>query len=89
MELGSQRVWDYVGDGYVHRVVVDGSGKLVEVGPGLDEAGMSLVGRDEGGSVADGSEGGGLSGQTRSVERRNVGGKGDPHSAGALTDRGK
>ncbi|KXS16632.1 hypothetical protein M427DRAFT_154311 [Gonapodya prolifera JEL478] len=47
MELLSQRVWDYAGDGYVHRVAVDGSGKLVEVGPVLDEAGMSLVGRDE------------------------------------------
>jgi hypothetical protein len=32
MELESQRVWDYSGDGYVHRLVQDRTdGKVVEV----------------------------------------------------------
>lgn len=32
MQLGTQRVWDYIGDNYVHRLVQNkGDGKLVEV----------------------------------------------------------
>ena len=32
MELGSNRVWDYAGDNYVHRLVQNkADGKLVEV----------------------------------------------------------
>ena len=34
MQLGNQRVWDYAGDNYVHRLVQskgEGSGKLVAV----------------------------------------------------------
>jgi BRCA1-associated protein len=32
MELQSQRVWDYVGDGYVHRLIQNArDGKLVEL----------------------------------------------------------
>ncbi|MDP2438853.1 MAG: UBP-type zinc finger domain-containing protein [archaeon] len=41
LELETQRVWDYVGDGYVHRLIQNKSdGKLVEFGaPAPDEAG--------------------------------------------------
>ena len=35
MQLGQSRVWDYVGDNYVHRLVQSkGDGKLVQVGEG-------------------------------------------------------
>ena len=35
MQLGSQRVWDYAGDNYVHRLVQNKSdGKLVQVDEG-------------------------------------------------------
>lgn len=38
MELESQRVWDYTGDNYVHRLVQNKSdGKLVELGTPLNE----------------------------------------------------
>jgi hypothetical protein len=49
MELSSQRVWDYAGDNYVHRLIQNRvDGKLVELphpggsntGDGADEAGM-------------------------------------------------
>lgn len=34
LELETQRVWDYVGDGYVHRLIQSKTdGKLVEVPP--------------------------------------------------------
>jgi BRCA1-associated protein len=31
MEVETQRVWDYVGDGYVHRIVQHADGKLIEL----------------------------------------------------------
>lgn len=31
MELNTLRVWDYVGDNYVHRLIADGEGKIVEL----------------------------------------------------------
>ena len=35
MQLGNNRVWDYAGDNYVHRLVQNkGDGKLVEVDEG-------------------------------------------------------
>ena len=35
MQLGNNRVWDYAGDNYVHRLVQSkGDGKLVEVDEG-------------------------------------------------------
>ena len=35
MQLGNNRVWDYAGDNYVHRLVQSkGDGKLVEVNEG-------------------------------------------------------
>lgn len=39
MELSSNRVWDYVGDNFVHRLVQTDSadGKLVEAEGGLDD----------------------------------------------------
>ena len=47
MELGENRVWDYVGDNFVHRLVQtdDQSGKLVEAegnGPGYCKCLLSL-----------------------------------------------
>ncbi|CAI8029572.1 BRCA1-associated protein [Geodia barretti] len=43
MQLGTQRVWDYVGDNYVHRLVHNKEdGKLVEVG-----GHVAMVGDDE------------------------------------------
>ena len=47
MELGENRVWDYVGDNFVHRLVQtdDQSGKLVEAegnGPGYCKGSLSL-----------------------------------------------
>ena len=46
MDLTSQRVWDYAGDGYVHRLMQDqADGKLVELTPSRrDEDGMVGVG---------------------------------------------
>ncbi|EPZ34732.1 BRCA1-associated 2 domain-containing protein [Rozella allomycis CSF55] len=41
LELETQRVWDYVGDGYVHRLVM-GDGKLVEL-PGPTATSSSKV----------------------------------------------
>ncbi|XP_019855979.1 PREDICTED: BRCA1-associated protein-like [Amphimedon queenslandica] len=39
MQLGTQRVWDYIGDNYVHRLVQNkGDGKMVEI-PGQEELG--------------------------------------------------
>ena len=32
MELGNNRVWDYVGDNFVHRLLQDKDGKMVEGG---------------------------------------------------------
>lgn len=32
MQLGNNRVWDYVGDNFVHRLLQDKEGKLVEGG---------------------------------------------------------
>ncbi|KAJ1569423.1 hypothetical protein HK096_003170 [Nowakowskiella sp. JEL0078] len=48
MELETQRVWDYVGDGYVHRLIQNKTdGKLVEVSaPGLDEDRRIMSGRE-------------------------------------------
>ena len=38
MEVETQRVWDYIGDGYVHRLIASAAdGKLVEL-PGADDA---------------------------------------------------
>jgi BRCA1-associated protein len=38
MEADTQRVWDYVGDGYVHRLIASSAdGKLVEL-PGADDS---------------------------------------------------
>ncbi len=35
MQLGNNRVWDYAGDNYVHRLIQNkGDGKLVEVDEG-------------------------------------------------------
>lgn len=31
LELETHRVWDYAGDGYVHRLILEGGGKLVEL----------------------------------------------------------
>lgn len=31
LELQTNRVWDYVGDGYVHRIAQDKSGKLIPI----------------------------------------------------------
>ena len=48
MDLESKRVWDYVGDSYVHRIIQDAGStgeKLVEL-PGRDAGGV-LDGRDE------------------------------------------
>ena len=47
MELGENRVWDYVGDNFVHRLVQtdDQSGKLVEAegnGPGYCKGSLCL-----------------------------------------------
>ncbi|XP_028519639.1 BRCA1-associated protein isoform X2 [Exaiptasia diaphana] len=40
LELGTQRVWDYTGDNYVHRLIQNKTdGKLVEYGPGRDQLG--------------------------------------------------
>ena len=40
MQLGSNRVWDYAGDNYVHRLVQNkGDGKLVEVNEGGNNGG--------------------------------------------------
>lgn len=33
MQLGNNRVWDYVGDNFVHRLLQDKDGKMVEGGP--------------------------------------------------------
>jgi BRCA1-associated protein len=32
MQLGNNRVWDYVGDNFVHRLLQDKDGKMVEGG---------------------------------------------------------
>lgn len=46
LELETQRVWDYAGDGYVHRLIQNkADGKLVE----LPSAASSMGGRGEGG----------------------------------------
>ena len=38
MQIGSQRVWDYAGDNYVHRLVQSkDDGKLVEVENSQDD----------------------------------------------------
>ncbi|KAI5293727.1 hypothetical protein KEM55_006944, partial [Ascosphaera atra] len=40
MDLASQRVWDYMGDGYVHRIVQNqADGKLVEL-PAADSSAL-------------------------------------------------
>ncbi|KAG5373322.1 RING finger protein [Yarrowia sp. C11] len=41
MEMSTQRVWDYVSDGYVHRLIQSDVGKLVE----LDESSSSSNGK--------------------------------------------
>ena len=42
VELDSQRVWDYVGDNYVHRLVQSKTdGKIVEI-PARNEVGSSI-----------------------------------------------
>lgn len=33
MQLGNNRVWDYVGDNFVHRLLQDKDGKMVEGSP--------------------------------------------------------
>lgn len=48
MQLGSNRVWDYVGENYVHRLVMNKmDGKLVEVGRGAWVDGGSLAMQDD------------------------------------------
>lgn len=67
MEVQSQRVWDYVGDEYVHRLVrskVDGQHYLVEVPAGGE---IEAYGGEGGGGGANGGQGGGNGGQ-RSLE---------------------
>ena len=44
MQLDANRVWDYAGDNYVHRLVQSkGDGKMVEV----DEGGHLVEGEDK------------------------------------------
>lgn len=38
MQLGNNRVWDYVGDNFVHRLLQDKDGKMVEGGPTATKA---------------------------------------------------
>ncbi|GJP39568.1 hypothetical protein CLOM_g23924 [Closterium sp. NIES-68] len=57
LELSSQRVWDYVGDAFVHRLVLSKTdGKLVEL-PSPGELGAG--GRGDGGGGGEGGNGGG------------------------------
>ena len=76
MELQSQRVWDYVNDEYVHRLIrskVDGQHYLVEVPangevePYLDSQHANYSSREEGGLGF--SLGGGLSGESDSTKK--------------------
>lgn len=39
MQLGNNRVWDYVGDNFVHRLLQNKDGKLVE-GPSPEKHGV-------------------------------------------------
>ena len=47
LELDTQRVWDYAGDGYVHRLIQDKEGKLVEVSddptPPIDKSALFAI----------------------------------------------
>lgn len=38
MQLGNNRVWDYVGDNFVHRLLQNKDGKMVEGGPTATKA---------------------------------------------------
>ncbi len=64
MELGQNRVWDYVGDNFVHRLMQTDSadGKLVEAEPGLgrasfgDGSGAANIGGEDGTGKCGGGE---------------------------------
>ena len=43
LELDTQRVWDYLGDGYVHRLIASKThGHLVELSPPVRSFNLSL-----------------------------------------------
>jgi len=53
LELETQRVWDYAGDGYVHRLIQNkADGKLVELPSAASSMTMSSGSRDGGGPSA-------------------------------------
>ncbi|KAG7093768.1 hypothetical protein E1B28_007416 [Marasmius oreades] len=52
LELETQRVWDYAGDGYVHRLIQNrADGKLVELPSAASSTGMGVGPGREGGSM--------------------------------------
>jgi len=52
MEMQTQRVWDYAGDGYVHRLIQNrADGKLVELPGRIDESGEGSEGDDNSSAV--------------------------------------
>ena len=47
MDIATQHVWDYVGDGYVHRLIQNkADGKMVDLPDGGGKGGMSAMGAD-------------------------------------------
>ncbi|AOW02489.1 hypothetical protein B0I72DRAFT_137801 [Yarrowia lipolytica] len=48
MEMSTQRVWDYVSDGYVHRLIQSDVGKLVELDESSSSSNSKFVYSDDG-----------------------------------------